>query len=709
LIRPSRTWIALCALATALAAETSTPEAGGDEETRPDPGFSEKIVVTAARGGQEMRNVPSSITTLDRAEVASSPVLTFDGLLQGYIPGFTLLRSGSSIASDAPVQAVHLRATGSGTSNHTLVLLDGVPIVDAFGGWIAWGRVPTEAIERVEVVRTGNATAWGNLAMGGVIHVITRKPAQREVSLFAEGGSLDTVRLSGRVAELAGPWGIELGGSVLETDGWIERAPQYRGPIDVTTRSRQKTARVRLSRALSAGADFEVAADWWDERRRDITRLGPGTSDALLVRASGQALDSREGLWRINLFGQETALSSERGDANPERTFETPGFDQFDVPATSYGGSVEWSRLLGRHQLTAGGDLSWVEGSTNEDFAWADGRYTVRRRAGGEQTQGGLYLADLWQLSPRWSAAGSLRFDRWKTSASRRTEKSLATGEGLLDLVYPDRSGDVLTSSLGVVSRPTAALGLRAALFTGFRAPNLNELHRPFRTASGFHVEANTALEPERSRGVELGFDVDARRGRLAVATYWNRVDDPIVIRTIGSAGALGSVIEPCGFLPAGGRCGQRENVGRLESRGAEVEGRLSLSNAVQVTATYVYIDSEIVSAPHRPALEGKPLISVPEHQATLRVIAQAPGGVELFAAGRYVGRRTDDDLGRVVLPSHTLLDLGASRPLGRGFVLTLAVENTLDREYEARADQAVELGAPRQVRLGLRYGWTER
>lgn len=699
-------WLFLAALAPSLAAAFASPPPAAEDEEAPEPEFAEAIVVTAQRSEQSVRDVPAAITTLDRQEAAASPIATFEGVLQQYVPGFSLQRNGSSVSADATVQAVHLRGTGQGTSSHTLVLLDGVPLVDAFGGWISWGRVPTEAVDRVEVVRTGNATAWGNLALGGVVQVITRKPERRELSLFAEGGSQNTARLAGRLAERRGDWGLELGGSHFETDGFVERAPGFRGPIDVTTRTEQSGARGRLTRQLGAGADFELAADWWTEERRDVTRLSAGTADALLVRASGQALDAREALWRYTLFGQESALSSLRTDADSTRTVETPSLDQFDVPATSYGGSSEWGRLVGDHQLTVGGDLSWVEGSTNEDFAFAEGRFTRRRHAGGEQILGGLFLADLWRASPRWSVTAAVRFDRWETSAGRRLERSLIDGETLLDVRHDDRGGDVFTPSVGVVYRPTAAFGAHAALFTGFRAPNLNELHRPFRTGGGTVAEANPALEPERSRGAELGFDLAGRRGRLAVAAYWNRVDDPIVTRTIGSAGPDGSVIEPCGFVPPGGRCARRENLGRVESRGAEIEGWRSLGDVVRVAASYVYIDSEILSAPHRPQLEGKPLISTPEHQATLRLTARAPGELELFVAGRYVGRRYDDDLGVFQLPSFVLFDLGASRPLGRGFALSLAAENLLDRRYETRRDRVVEYGAPRQVRLGVRYRW---
>jgi outer membrane receptor protein involved in Fe transport len=685
----------------ATATATPTTDAAGDQ-----PEFAGTIVVTAQRGAQEASDLPAAITSLDRVDVMSTPTLTFDGLLQEQVPGFILSRNGNSISGDVTNQGLHLRGTGQGSSSHTLVLLDGVPIVDAFGGWVAWGRIPTAAIERIEVVRTGNATAWGNLTLGGVVHVITRKPERREISLFGEAGNLDTQRLAARLAEHRGDYGFEVGGSWFETGGFVERVPEQRGPIDVPTSSEQLGWRARLTRELASGADLELAVDGWSEDRLDGTPLSPGTADALLARLRGQALGARESLWTWTLFAQETGLSTLRGDANTTRTVETPSLHQFDVPAESLGGSLEWGRLLYAHQLTAGADLSRVEGSTNEDYNWIDGRFTQRRHAGGEQTMAGIFLADVWKASPRVTVTAAGRFDRWESAAGVRTEHSLVTGELLLERRHADREESVFTPSVGVVFRPREELGLHASLFRGFRAPNLNELHRPFRTTSGVVAEANPALDPERSRGAEVGADYVRRGARLAVAAYWNEIDDPILQRTLGVPGPEGSVIEPCGFVPPRGLCAQRENLGQIRSRGFELDGSLELGDRARLAGSYAHLHARVSAAPHRPELVGKPLPQLPKHMATLRFTALAPGDLDLFLAGRYVSSRPDDDFGGTLLPSFVVFDLGVTRPLVHGLELTLAAENVLDREIVLRRNRLVELGSPRQYRFGLRYRW---
>jgi outer membrane receptor for ferrienterochelin and colicin len=87
-------------------------------------------------------------------------------------------------------------------------------------------------------------------------------------------------------------------------------------------------------------------------------------------------------------------------------------------------------------------------------------------------------------------------------------------------------------------------------------------------------TEANSTLRPERLHGGEVGADLTLASGLIArVTTYASRVADPIMDVTIGTASATqAQVIQPCGLMPKGQTCGQRQNVHALRSRGLETE-----------------------------------------------------------------------------------------------------------------------------------------
>jgi outer membrane cobalamin receptor len=86
-------------------------------------------------------DVPSVITVFDREEIERSPTKTLDELLRG-APSFGLFRRSSSVAADPSSQGVRLRNVAASGISRALVLVDGIPANDSFGGWVAWRSIP---------------------------------------------------------------------------------------------------------------------------------------------------------------------------------------------------------------------------------------------------------------------------------------------------------------------------------------------------------------------------------------------------------------------------------------------------------------------------------------------------------------------------------------------------------------------------------------
>ena len=59
-----------------------------------------------------------------------------------FVPGFTLFRRTGSRVANPTAQGVTLRGLGGSGASRALVLDDGMPMNDPFGGWVYWGRVP---------------------------------------------------------------------------------------------------------------------------------------------------------------------------------------------------------------------------------------------------------------------------------------------------------------------------------------------------------------------------------------------------------------------------------------------------------------------------------------------------------------------------------------------------------------------------------------
>ena len=135
----------------------AAPEAASPPEQQPGAPTTDaqaapvEILVTATRSPRRSRDVSASATVLSRAEINRSPAKTSDELLR-VLPSFGLFRRSSSVVADPSSQGVNLRGIGPSGVSRSLVLRDGLPMNDAFGGWVYWRALPMLGIGRIEVV-----------------------------------------------------------------------------------------------------------------------------------------------------------------------------------------------------------------------------------------------------------------------------------------------------------------------------------------------------------------------------------------------------------------------------------------------------------------------------------------------------------------------------------------------------------------------------
>src|SRR5215208_4682662 len=126
--------------------------------------LTETITVTATRTETRVADTPASVVVLSREAVEASAAPTLDDALR-QVAGFTLFRRTGSRVANPTAQGVTLRGVGASGASRALVLDDGVPLNDPFGGWIYWGRLPRIAMDRAEILRGGASDLYGSSAM----------------------------------------------------------------------------------------------------------------------------------------------------------------------------------------------------------------------------------------------------------------------------------------------------------------------------------------------------------------------------------------------------------------------------------------------------------------------------------------------------------------------------------------------------------------
>ena len=584
---------------------------------------------------------PASITTLGAPELKRIPGVNLDDRLR-MVPGFTLLRRSSSLAANPTTQGISLRGIGSSGTSRTLVLSDGIPLNDPFGGWIYWTRTSPDEVERVEVSRGSTTSVFGDRAMGGAINFISRTPSTARLSLGFEGGNLGTRMPSGSFSQLFRQrWGVTAAVRAFETDGYFIVPRSIRGRVDTPANVRFVAPQVKLD-WLAPGQRFSLKSDLLIEERQNGTTLVNNSTGIGSVSGSY----SREWLSLLAFHQRQeyrAAFSTISADRNTERiTFRQ------SVPAESVGGAG--FATLRRSSLTVlgGGDFLRVDG-TSRDWLVPTGA----RIGGGVQFQRGVF----GQADYSWRQLKLFGGSRYHFTG---TTSFYSPSSGFS---YGFRGG----------------LRVRGSAYRSFRAPTLNELYREFR-AGNTTTLANPALLPEKVFGAELGADWVGERSRFSVTMYRNDLSALIGNATLSATPALITRI--------------RRNIGTALARGIEANYRYRL-NAWTWETSYLFADSRVATRERIP--------QIPRHQGNAQLSWTHRG--TLLAGGLRAGSlQFEDDRNTQLLPGFALAHLSLAQQFREGVVFTLAVENALNREYLSGFTPAPQIAGPRLVRAGIRW-----
>lgn len=146
-----------------LAAAAATPAFAQDASAELDP-----VVVTATLHDSQLSRTLAPVIVITRADIERAQAFDVAELLR-FHAGLDVARNGG------PGQATSVFIRGA-DSNHTLVLVDGVRVNPGTIGGAAFQHLSPELIERIEVVKGPRSSQWGSDAIGGVVHIITRRP-----------------------------------------------------------------------------------------------------------------------------------------------------------------------------------------------------------------------------------------------------------------------------------------------------------------------------------------------------------------------------------------------------------------------------------------------------------------------------------------------------------------------------------------------------
>ncbi len=569
------------------------------------------LVVTASRRLQRLADAPVTTELITRAEIQQTGASDLASALAE--------RTGIQLEGGQPAGAgVMLEGFGS---ERVLILLDGQPLVGRISGQFDLSRIPASLVERVEVVKGPQSSLYGSEAMGGVVNVITRRP---ERGVWGAGAEL-TAGTQGRADADA-----SLRGSA--------------GPIGYAVQGGRRTTRLTPGRAAETGA--------LTERWNGSTRLTWSPRASIEVAASGLWLDERQRWQSGTLYHfadnvQRSARVDGRWTAPASRLGATLYLTDFDhlsrealAPAPVDGrGDHELQRLVEGELL-----YNYARGDAALDL----GVEAKRETTASDRVEG--HDRTLHTLEPfaqaTWSVGGA----------------SIVPG---LRFAWSEQWGTHWTPRLAALYRPVPALGLRASVGRGYRAPAFKELYLEFlNTGAGFSytVRGNPGLTPERSTNFTGSAEWAEGPVYLRAQGFYNRFDDFIETRLVGDSSGVS--VYTYG------------NIAHGFTRGVELEGGV-VRGGFRAEAGYSRTGARDTGA-------GRPLLGVAPSTARLALESPLWLGLRGALTGLYTGRTpvsVADDGAIADRDGFFRLDLRLARPIREGVRLTAGVKNLLDTD----------------------------
>ncbi len=598
------------------------------------------IVVTAERNTQPLSDTPSTLTVVTRDQIEAKKPFDIIDILR-LAPGISLAQTGSQ------GKGVSIFTRGS-NSNHTLVLIDGIRSNSPADGRFDFGNLLVENIERIEVLRGPQSALYGSDAIGGVVNIITRRgegPFQTGAGLEIGSNSLNKQTFSARGS--VGRGGLSFSATRLKSGGQ-------------TDNDSYKNLGASLRYDLKLGEKSNVALIG----RFDDAEVGtPGqTAFTIDPNARSRPRDAFGGV-QFTRNDQKRRDKISFGIADRRLDFDdalNPGAPAASASSTH---SVNKSRVLsldaqssfvlGRNTLTVGGETRRERARVNSQSIFGGFPFDSQFNQGTRTNA--LFVQNEFR-SGRFTLAPGLRYERNSQFGNNSS--------GRIASAFEVKPGSRIKLSYG----------------TAFKAPSFNDLYFPnFGTPT---------LEPERSRGYEIGFEREFSgnngNGRVEITAFRNQIRDLI------AGVAAPTTADPFRFIAA--------NINRAKTQGVEIGLDLPISSGVRAVVNQTFLSTD--STPN--------LLRRPKFNTTADIIARRD---KISADLGFIaqGSRFDNDFqgppfgtgrGAGRYGGFTRFDLTLGYAVKPGIEVYGRFQNIFDRDYEEAAGFRAQ---GRNLVIGLR------
>ncbi|MDR9829002.1 TonB-dependent siderophore receptor [Vibrio sp. FNV 38] len=710
------------ALLSVLAAPAIAAESGQDSELETVTILGKAYRNTATKTALAPEETPQGITVIDNEQLEQRSVKSLNQALR-YAPGVVSEAKGASVTM---YDTFSIRGFAVDQSYY-----DGL-VLQSLKGWNLQPQIDPIAMQQVEVFKGPTSVLYGSMPPGGMVNMIAKSPQlEPSTSVGVATGSRNLMEASidstGQIGE--SDFSYRFAALARKQDSQVDNAEEERYVIapsidwQVTERTLvnfnlyyQNDPSMGINSSLPSSGMFvdnsngstsptTSAGDKnWSKFEREVLMLGYKINHDF---GNGWSFLQNARYTDASLYQENTYHTSDQFDpssgALDRYIYSTDESSQGFVidnqlSAQIMAGKTEHNLLFGLDYQKLKGDSRYLSFGTTSQFGdfnifdpnndmidpsdlEKDGDYLDKISV----EQFGIYFQDQMRMDRLVLIAGG-RYD-WYKSTSDYTGEYLYGDDWYDYALYEEAKQEKFSYRVGALYE-----------FDNGIAPFISYA-TSFEPAAGLDQQGKT-YKPELGQQVEGGLKF--------VSNDLSQQVTASIFHIVKSDALMSDPTDPWAA---------QLQVGEVTSQGVELEGRWFMSDALDLNASYTYVDMEITKDSDN-GLEGTTPIYVPEHSANLWanyfVYDGALGGTRLSAGARYVGEMQMDATntqGKV--PSYTVVDLSVGYDLGylsesmSGATANLVVNNLFDEEYYTCYDQSnCWYGAEQSFEININYNF---
>ncbi len=711
--------------------------------------------------GIEEDKLPYDVQSVTAEDIERGQTLNLTDYMARNLSGITINEvQGSPFQADISYRGFRLSSI-LGSAQGLSVYLDGVRVNEPFGDVINWDMIPEAAIGNVTLI-PGSNPVYGLNTLGGALAFTTKSGlTTRGTELKLQAGSFGRKRADVSYGSKSDDGTHRfISATAFDESGWRDYSSGSLGNVFAKIGRQQNDSNWDLSLLVarsnllgngllpsrnygSEGDDDPTRSMYENNRRWIYTHPDKTRNDLDMLTFNFQRLLDSSTELSAMAYVRSSKRRASGGDAEREDSDEVPGEYEDEVVvnynssrSTSYGSSVNLTKLLDMHQLTVGASVDASRMRYGASQAECEGLSASRSPLDceqGESTSGvrgktsavGIYASDTWTVNERTYVTGAARFNH-ATVANTITNYDGGVGT---DRPRESFTYNSLNPSLGISYKLAPAISLFGNIGQSNRVPTVIELGcadplEPCRLPTG--LQADPYLKQVVARTIDFGARWRLSDSEFTASVYRSENKDDILFRAVSVSGL-----------------GYFSNFSRTRRQGIDLSARTEIG-PVSLHASYNYLDAtyqddgELFGGERNITVRpGTRIAGLPKHTVRIgadwRAQPKLVVGGTVLATSSLVSQGNEDGLigdGEKVNASvkgYALMNLHANYEASKGLDYFVRLNNVFDTRFETYGLMALNMfdqygnqasspatpptvsrfvapGAPRNFMVGVRY-----